>query len=52
MLTEANWFWFLGARLQKRVATVMKKAGWKGQVMIVVFLIVLLLILTFLVFSG
>ncbi|CAK9868472.1 unnamed protein product [Sphagnum jensenii] len=38
--------------IQKRVATVMKKAGWKGQVMIVVFLIALLLILTFLVFSG
>jgi len=38
--------------IQKRVATVMKKAGWKGQVMIVVFLIALLLILTFLVISG
>jgi SYP6 family syntaxin len=38
--------------IQKRVATVMKKAGWKGQVMIIVFLIALLLILTFLVFSG
>lgn len=38
--------------LQKKVVKVMKKAGWKGQVMMIVFLVVLLLILTFLVFSS
>lgn len=38
--------------VQKKLATVMKKAGWKGQVMIIVFLVVLLLVLTFLVFSA
>lgn len=38
--------------VQKRIAGVLKKAGWKGQVMTIVFLVVLLLILTLLVFSG
>jgi len=38
--------------VQKKLATVMKKAGWKGQVLMIVFLVVLLLILTFLVFSA
>jgi SYP6 family syntaxin len=37
--------------VQKKLATVVKKAGWKGQVLMIVFLIVLLVILTFLVFS-
>uniref|UniRef100_A0A7I4BBV5 t-SNARE coiled-coil homology domain-containing protein n=1 Tax=Physcomitrium patens TaxID=3218 RepID=A0A7I4BBV5_PHYPA len=38
--------------VQKRIAGVLKKAGWKGQVMTIVFLVVLLLILTLLVFSA
>lgn len=38
--------------VQKRIATVLKKAGWKGQVFTIIFLVVLLLILTLLVFSG
>lgn len=38
--------------VQKKLATVMKMAGWKGQVFMIVFLVVLLVILIFLVFSG
>jgi SYP6 family syntaxin len=38
--------------VQKHVSMVMKKAGWKGQLMAIVSLVVLLLILTFLIFSA
>ncbi|KAH8941821.1 hypothetical protein BDL97_14G064800 [Sphagnum fallax] len=38
--------------IQKHVSRVMKKAGWKGQLMAIVSLVVLLLILTFLIFSA
>ncbi|KAG0632046.1 hypothetical protein M758_1G300700 [Ceratodon purpureus] len=38
--------------VQKKLATVMKKAGWKAQVLTIVFLVVLLVILTLLVFSA
>ena len=37
--------------VQKKLTTVMKKAGWKGQVLMILFLVVLLVILTFLVIS-